>query len=90
MKPWKHRWLWGVELLDRTRLHKSELVGLLVDEESRRAHGKQLSLSRHPLIVAAWKLKECCGKIVYQSLDNGFWYSQDMAMHLQDLGRTSL
>ena len=49
-----------------------------------------LEWERRTLEVAGFKSKERCGQTIWQSPENGFWYSQDMAMHLQDLGRTSL
>lgn len=34
------------------------------------------------LIAAGWKPKERGGKIIWQSLDNGFYYSQEFAVYL--------
>jgi len=70
------------ELLNRLRRHKTELVRLLTrDNASRIAVG--LAPAMCELQAAGWKPKERCGKTIWQSPDNGFWYSQDMAMHLQ-------
>ena len=77
------------ELLNRLRRHKAELVRLMSGD-----HASGLAVGLAPaaceLRVAGWMHKERCGKTIWQSPDNGFWYSQDMAMHLQGLGRTSL
>ncbi len=37
------------------------------------------------LLAAGWKPKERCGKTIWESRDNGFYYSQEMAIHF--LGR---
>ncbi len=34
------------------------------------------------LVAAGWKPKERGGKLIWQSPDNGFYYSQEMATHL--------
>ena len=38
------------------------------------------------LQAAGWKPKERCGKIIWQSPENGFWYSQEMALQLSENG----
>ena len=82
------------QLLDQLKKHKPELLKLVESEQHELQGANCCSEDSHPesskLKAAGWKPKERCGKTVWQSLDNGFWYSQDMAMHLQGLGRTSL
>ena len=77
------------ELLNRLRRHKAELVRLLTGDN---ASGLAVGLDQvvRALRAAGWKPKERCSKTIWQSQDNGFWYSQDMAMHLQSQERTLL
>jgi hypothetical protein len=75
------------ELLNRLRRHKTELVRVLSGD-----HASGLAVELGPaaceLRAAGWKHKERCGKTIWQSPVNSFWYSQDMAMHLQNQERT--
>jgi hypothetical protein len=41
------------------------------------------------LIAAGWKPKERGGKIIWQSPDNGFYYSQEVAIRFLDSGIVS-
>jgi hypothetical protein len=70
------------ELLNRLRQHKAELIKILADEKRCRVHLMQLDPSVHQLAVAGWNPKGRCGKTIYQSPRNGFWYSQEMALVL--------
>ena len=83
------------QLLDQIKKHKPELLKLLESEQHKLQGGdcypEYLSdVQSRKLKAAGWKPKERCGKTIWQSPENGFWHSQDMAMHLQELGRTSL
>ena len=76
------------ELLNRLRRHKTELVRLLTrDNASRIALG--LAPAMCELRAAGWMHKERCGKTIWQSQDNGFWYSQEMALRLSESGGAS-
>ena len=82
-------------LLDQIKKHKPELLELLKSEQDKRQEATQYSddLSSpevRKLKTAGWKPKERCGKTIWQSPDNGFWYSQAMAMHLQSQEGTLL
>ncbi len=76
------------QLLGRIREHKPELLKLLESEQHKLQGGdcypEYLSdVQSRKLRAAGWKSKERCGKTIWQSPENVFWYSQDMAMHLQ-------
>ena len=70
------------ELLDRLKQHKAKLIKVLADEECCQAHTIRIEPSMHHLIGVGWKPKERCGKTIWQSPDNGFWYSHEMALAL--------
>ena len=38
------------------------------------------------LMAAGWEPRERGGKIIWQLLDNGFYYSQEVALHFLDSG----
>ena len=77
------------ELLDRLRRHRAELVGLLTGDHHP-GQTVEVDLAARELRAAGWKPKERCGKTIWQSPENGFWYSQGMAIHLQDQERVLL
>ena len=70
------------ELLERLKEHKAELIKMLVGEEHCQAHTVPIEPSMHQLTEAGWESKERCGKTIWQSAENGFWYSQEMALVL--------
>jgi hypothetical protein len=70
------------ELLDNLRRHKAELMKVLVDKESYQSRVKLLGPSTRQLIETGWKPKERCGKTIYQSPQNGCWYSEEIALAL--------
>src|SRR5215208_3676556 len=81
---------------DGHRLHVDAPAGPITDQmraalvENKSSLLELLEWERRKLEVVGFKPKERCGKFIWQRPDNGFWYSQHMAMHLQDLERTSL
>jgi len=82
------------QLLDQIREHKPELLQLLKSEQCKRQEATQYSddLSSpevRKLKIAGWKPKERCGKTIWQSPQNGFWYSQEMALRLSESGGAS-
>ncbi len=48
-----------------------------------------LERERRKLEAAGFKPKERCGKIIWQRLDNGFYVSQEAALHFLDSGIVS-
>jgi len=72
--------------LDQLKKHKPQLMKLLESEQYRFQGGDCYSEDSHPevrnLIAGGWKPKEHCGKTIWESPENGFWYSQDMALEL--------
>ena len=53
-----------------------------VDTRTAATARKYLRPEAHKLQEAGWKPKERCGKAIWQSPENGFWYSQEMALVL--------
>ena len=87
----------GVSLAaDGHRLHVDAPAGSITDQtkttlvENKPHLLELLEWERRTLEVAGFKSKERCGQTIWQSPDNGFWYSQDMAMHLQSQEGTLL
>jgi len=82
------------QLLDQIKKHKPELLKLLESEQCNVQEATQYldDLSspefRKPR-TAGWKPKERCGKTIWQSPQNGFWYSQEMALRLSESGGAS-
>jgi hypothetical protein len=71
------------ELLDRLREHKAKLIKMLTNEEGcQEVYARPKELSMHQLTETGWESKERCGKTIWQSPENGFWYSQEMALVL--------
>ncbi len=74
------------QLLDHLREHKPELLKLLGSEQYKlqgvNCYSEDSRLEVRNLIAAGWKPKERCGKTIWQSPENGFWYSRDMALEL--------
>ena len=60
-----------LELLDRLRQCKGELIELLLDEDRR---------SFQILRDAGWRPKKRCGKTIWKNPEPGFWCSQEVAM----------
>src|SRR5215212_9282962 len=54
----------------------------VVDEKVRRPWGED----ERRLIAAGWEPKERCGKTIWKRPENGFYYSQEMAVRLLDRG----
>ena len=83
------------QLLDQIKKHKPELLTLLGSDKHKLQGGdcypEYLSdVQSRKLRAAGWKPKERCGKTIWQSSENFYWYSQDMAMHLQSQEGTLL
>jgi hypothetical protein len=72
------------ELLDKLRRHKVELIGLLAGD-CRPEQIVPLDPSTHGLRASGWKPKER-SKTIWQSRENGFWYSQETALQLSKNG----
>ena len=74
------------QLLDDLREHKPELLQLLESEQYKLQGVNCYSEDSRPevrnLIAVGWKPKERCGKTIWGSPENGFWYSQEMALEL--------
>ena len=74
------------QLLDDLREHKPELLKLLESEQHKLQGVNCCSEDSHPevcnLKAAGWKPKRRCGKTIWESPENGFWYSQEMALEL--------
>jgi hypothetical protein len=49
-------------------------------EKVRRSWGEE----ERRLMAAGWEPKERCGRIIWQRPDNGFYYSQEVALHFLD------
>jgi TubC N-terminal docking domain len=47
---------------------------------------KLLEWEQRKLSAAGWKPNERCGKTIWKRPDNGFYYSQEMAVHFLDKG----
>jgi hypothetical protein len=79
------------QLLDQIKKHKPSLMWLLESEQYRLQGVNYYSEDSHPevssLKAVGWKPKERCGKTIWQSPENDFWYSLDMAIHLQAPGQ---
>ena len=76
------------QLLDQIKKHKPDLLKLLESEQHKLQGGDcypeyLADLPSRKLKAAGWKPKERYGKTIWQSPEIVFWYSQDMAMHLQ-------
>src|SRR5215211_6454500 len=74
------------QLLDDLREHKPELLKLLESEQYKlqgvNCYSEGPRPEVHNLIAVGWKPKERCGKTIWQSPQNEFWYSQDMVLNL--------
>ena len=84
----------SAELLERLKAHKADLVAIyskpetVAEEGCKPAEVVRLWTAADPetrkLLAAAWKPKERCEKIIWKHPDNGFYYSQEMAVHYLD------
>ena len=80
---------------DGNRLHVDAPAGSITDQmrtaliENKPRLLKLLEWERRKLEVAGFKPKERCGKIIWQRPDNGFYYSQEVALHLLGSGIVS-
>jgi|SRR5215217_4967810 len=81
-------------LLDQIREYKPGLLQLLKSEQGKRQEATKFlddhssPEGRKPK-AAGWKPMERCGKTIWQSPQNGFWYSQEMALRLSESGDAS-
>jgi|SRR5215217_4201910 len=84
------------ELIGRLKAHKAELisvcgktaVGAREDRNLAETVCKRPTLDTvvRKLLAGGWEPKERCGKLIWKHPDNGFYYSQEMAVHLLDRG----
>ena len=79
------------ELLERLKVHKADLMMIYSQSEAVAEEGRSLtdiacmqtargSESRR-LLAAGWKPKGRCGKVIWKCPANGFYYSQEVAIH---------
>jgi hypothetical protein len=70
-----------------TRGGEKHLEAEVVDIQTADPPRKHLGGPEAPRLQAAgWKTKERCGKTIWQSPENGFWYWQEMALQLSENG----
>jgi len=80
---------------DGDRLHVDAPTGSITDQmrmsliENKPRLLKLLERERRKLEVAGFKPKERCGKIIWQRPDDGFYVSQEAALHFLDSGIVS-
>jgi hypothetical protein len=88
------------ELLERLKVYKADLMMIYSQSEAVAEEGRAPaeiacmqtaggSESRR-LLAAGWEPKERCGKIIWECPDNGFYVSQEVAMHLLEAGIVSI
>src|SRR5215203_2160501 len=82
------------ELLERLKAHKADLMMIcrkteMVSEED--LNPAEAGCTRNTadpetckLFAARWEPKERCGKTIWRHPDNGFYFSQEMAVHFLD------
>jgi TubC N-terminal docking domain len=78
-------------LLEKLKANKADLLATCGSNEPLSQEGPQPAETRHvrgaderearKLLAARWKPKERCGKIIRESPVNGFYCSQEAAMH---------
>jgi len=84
------------ELLERLKAHKADLMaacgkaGTVAEEVRKPTNIVHIRATEDPetrkLLAAGWEPKERCGKLIWKNPDNGFYYSQEMAVRLLDRG----
>ncbi len=76
------------ELLERLKVYKADLMAVcgkreMVEED------KQPGEFKWKLLAAGWQPKERCGKTIWQRPDDGFYVSQEAALHFLGPGIVS-
>jgi hypothetical protein len=90
-----------LELLERLKAHKAELMAVCGKRETVAEEGRQPGEfvwlrtavdpeSTRKLVAARWESKERCGKTIWKHPDSGFYYSQELALHFLDRGAGSV
>jgi hypothetical protein len=84
------------ELLERLKAHKAGLMTAcgkaetVAEEDRKPAEVVRIRPASDPearnLLAAGWEPKERCGKIIWQSPENGFYYSRKMALSITKKG----
>jgi hypothetical protein len=85
-----------LELLERLKVHKADLMAIYCQAEAGaegdRAPAEVADMQTagdtevRKLLAAGWKPKVRCGKVIWESPHNGFYYSQEMALHILQNG----
>jgi hypothetical protein len=76
------------QLQDQIKRHKPKLVKLLEQERCKldeAGHYPPDLPEARKLKAAGWKPKERCGKVIWARTETGFWYSEEVALHLLEL-----
>jgi hypothetical protein len=84
------------ELLEQLKAHKVDLMvacgkaETVAEEDRQPAEVVRMRTVADPearkLQAACWEPKERCGKIIWKRPDNGFYVSQEVAIHFMDTG----
>ena|SRR5829696_1248058 len=79
------------ELLERLKAYKADLVAICAKTETVAEEGRKpgedvrMQATADPdackLSAAGWEPKERCGKVIWKHPGNGFYYSQEVAIH---------
>ncbi len=84
------------ELLKQLKAHKTSLMAACGKTNVGAKEGRNLAETAcmrsasdpevRKLLSADWEPKERCGKLIWRHPDNGFYYSQEMAVHFLSRG----
>jgi len=79
------------ELLERLKAYKADLIAICAKTETVAEEGRKpgeivrMRATADPeackLSAAGWEPKERCGKVIWKHPGNGFYYSQEVAIH---------
>ena len=88
------------ELLERLKAHKADLMAACgkteaVAEEDRKpaeavCMRTTADTEARRLLSAGWEPKERCGQIIWKRPDNGFYCSQEVAVHFLETGMVNV
>ena len=80
------------ELLERLKAYKADLIAICAKTETVAKEGRKpgevvrMQATADPeackLSAAGWEPKERCGKVIWKHPGNGFYYSQEVSVHL--------
>jgi hypothetical protein len=89
-----------LELLERLKAHKAELMAVCGKRETVAEEGRQPAESMRirtvadpdtrKLLAAGWEPKQRCWRTIWKRSGGGFYYSREMATHLLDTGISSV